>query len=328
MRHKKELFIGLAVLLFSVLILLWTGSQDISFGHFLRSILFGFGDSFTPQEEIIVWRLRWPRILLALTVGSALATAGVCQQAIFKNPLAEPFILGVSGGAALGAALAIVSGNPGYINMAAFVGGVVTIFLVKGLDEKFATTRNVTHLLLAGVAISALANAFLSAIMSVYAQQMQVIFFWVMGSVAMPPDNFLVICALVFIGIVFIFSYARELDLISLGDEQAFFLGVEVKTVRNTILFLSAMITSLAVSMSGAIGFIGLVVPHLLRSWVGASHVLLLPLSAIWGGVLLLWADGLIRLTPWFGNLPIGVITALFGAPFFLYILWTRGRQV
>ncbi len=325
MKHKKQLAAAAAVLAASIFILLWSGSQAIGFAHFTKSLL-GI-ENFTPQEAVIVWQLRWPRIMLALTVGAALATAGACQQAIFKNPLAEPFILGISSGAALGAALAIVSGNPHQISMAAFLGGVLTIFLVKGLDGRFSTTRNVTHLLLAGVAISALANACLSAVMSMYAQQMQVIFFWVMGSVAMPPDNFPMICLFIFIGMIFLMSYARELDLISLGDEQAFFLGVEVKKVRNIILLLSAMITSLAVSMSGAIGFVGLIVPHLLRNWVGASHTLLLPLSAVLGGVLLMWADGLIRLTPWFSTLPIGVVTALFGAPFFLYILWTRGRH-
>ena len=323
--RKRAAAVAFIVIVSSVCILLWAGSLHIPFEHFVRSV-FSWGDEFTAQERVVVWQLRWPRIVLALTVGAALATAGACQQAIFKNPLAEPFILGISGGAALGAAIAIVLGKPGYINIAAFVGGIGTIFTVKALDARFATTKSVTHLLLAGVAISALANAALSAIMAVYSQQMQVIFFWIMGSVAMPPDNYPLICVFIFIAILAVMSYSRELDMISLGDEQAFFLGVEVKKVRNIVLLLSAMMTSLAVSMSGAIGFIGLVVPHLLRNAVGSSHMVLLPLSAIWGGILLLWADGLIRLTPWFATLPIGVITALFGAPFFLYILWTRGR--
>lgn len=321
---KRPIIFASVAMLFSVCLLLWLGSKEIMLSHFVQSIL-GL-KSFTAQEEIIVWHLRLPRIILALTVGAALAVAGACQQAIFKNPLAEPFILGISSGAALGAAIVIVLGHAQYISLAAFFSGIVTIFLVKGLNERFSTINSVTHLLLAGVAISALANACLSALMSIYAQQMQVIFFWIMGSVALPPENYLFICLFILIGILMIISYARELDLLSLGDEQAFFLGVEVKKVRNMLLFLSAMITSLAVSMTGAIGFIGLIVPHLLRNWFGASHKTLLPLCAVWGGILLLWADGLIRLTPWFQNLPIGVITALFGAPFFLYILWTRGR--
>lgn len=321
---KSHILLAVIAMFFSISLLLWLGSKEIPLAHFWQS-LFGL-DSFTAQEEVIVWQLRLPRIILALTVGAALAVAGACQQAIFKNPLAEPFILGISSGAALGAAIVIVLGYTQYISLAAFVSGIVTIFLVKGLDARFSPANSVTHLLLAGVAISALANACLSALMSVYAQQMQVIFFWIMGSVALPPDNYLFICSFIFIGILMIISYARELDLLSLGDEQAFFLGVEVKRVRNMLLFLSAMITSLSVSMTGAIGFIGLIVPHLLRNWFGASHIMLLPLCAVWGGVLLLWADGLIRLTPLFQSLPIGVVTALFGAPFFLYILWTRGR--
>lgn len=327
MKEKKlALFFAISAIVFSMCTLLWLGALHMPLGHFVLS-LFSLGDAFTQEEALIIWQLRWPRMVLALVVGAALAVAGACQQAIFKNPLAEPFILGISGGAALGASIAIVTGFSGLINIAAFVGGIGTIFAVKALDERFAPSNSVTHLLLAGVAISALANACLSAIMSIYAQQMQVIFFWIMGSVAMPPDNYLVICAFICLCILAIFSYARELDLMSLGDEQAFFLGVEVNKVRNSILFLSAMITSLAVSMSGAIGFIGLIVPHLLRTAIGSAHVYLLPLCAVWGGILLLWADGLIRLTPWFASLPIGVITALFGAPFFLYILWTRGRE-
>ncbi|MDR2006476.1 MAG: iron ABC transporter permease [Acidaminococcales bacterium] len=326
MKMRWSFVFAFAALLISVCLLLASGAHDMGFAHFTRSLL-GLGDSFTAQEELIVWRLRWPRILLSLTVGAALATAGVCQQAIFKNPLAEPFILGISGGAALGAAIAIIAGYPNLIAFMAFVGGISTVAIVKGLDAKFASTGSVTHLLLAGVAISSLAGACLSALMSLYSQQMQLIFFWIMGSVAMPPDNYPLICGFIILCIAITCGYARELDLISIGDEQAFFLGVEVKKVRNIVLFLSAVITSLAVSMSGTIGFIGLVAPHLLRNWTGASHVTLLPLSAVWGGIMLLWADGLIRLTPWFSALPVGVITALFGAPFFLYILWARGRM-
>lgn len=321
---KTRILFAVIVLFFSVCLFLWLGSKEISLVHFIKS-LFGL-ESFTEQEKIIVWNLRMPRMILALTVGAALAVAGACLQAIFKNPLAEPFILGISSGAALGAAVVIVLGYSQYISVAAFVSGIMTIFLVKGLDERFSSANGVMQLLLAGVAISALANACLSALMSIYSQQMQVIFFWIMGSVAMPPENYLFICLFIFVGIFMIVSYSRELDLLSLGDEQAFFLGVEVKKVRNMLLFLTAMITSLAVSMSGAIGFIGLIVPHLLRNWFGASHLILLPLCAIWGGIFLLWADALTRLTPWFQNLPIGVITALFGAPFFLYILWSKGR--
>ena len=324
MKKILPLVFAIITLFMLAFLFLWQGSQKIELFHFVKSIL--FLESFTSQESIIVWDLRLPRIILAVTVGSALAVAGVCQQAIFKNPLAEPFILGISGGSALGAAIAIVLGYSSFIGFAAFLGGITTISIVKLLDAQFSYTRNVTHLLLAGIAISALANAFLSAIMSMFAQQMQAIFFWLMGSVAMPPDNYLVLCTIIIVGIIIIYTYSRELDIISLGDEQAFFLGVEVKKVRNIVLILSAVITSLSVSMSGTIGFIGLIVPHLLRNWIGASHFMLIPLAALWGGIILMSADALIRLSVVFSNLPIGVITALFGAPFFLYILWTKGR--
>lgn len=324
---KRFWFLGTFLLLIlSILFLLSQGTKAISLTSLFHSLLPGTSSSLSLPDQIILSEVRVPRILLALVVGSALAVAGTCQQAIFKNPLAEPFVLGLSGGAALGAALAICFQKSEYISLAAFAGGITATVLVEALSNRFNKgSQSVTHLLLAGMAISAFASALLSAVMAIYSQEMQVIFFWIMGSVSQPPEHSLILGAIILAGILAIFYYHKELDIISLGEEQAFFLGISIKEFRRFLLLLSALIVSLAVSMSGPIGFIGLVTPHLLRNWFTPSHRYLIPMAALWGGMLLLWADGLIRLVPLFSTLPIGSVTALFGSPFFLYILIRKG---
>lgn len=324
---KNFWFLGTFLLLIaSILFLLSQGTKEIPFISLIQFFIPGIPASLSVPDQIILSEVRVPRIILALAVGSALAVAGTCQQAIFKNPLADPFVLGLSGGAALGAALAICFQKSEYTSLAAFVGGISATVLVEALSSRFNKgSQSVTHLLLAGMAIAAFTSALLSSIMAVYSQEMQVIFFWIMGSVAQPPEHYLIIIAVILAGIATIFYYHKELDIISLGEEQAFFLGISIKEFRRFLLLLSALIVSLAVSMSGPIGFIGLVTPHLLRNWFAASHRYLIPLAALWGGILLLWADGLIRLVPIFSTLPIGSVTALFGSPFFLYILIRKG---
>ena len=322
-------FLGtIAFLLFSLLFLFTSGTKNISFWSICTSFFPFVQNTLSPVDQIILTELRAPRIFLALIVGSALAVSGTCQQAIFRNPLAEPFVLGLSGGASLGAALAICLNFPQYVSIAAFIGGVSTILLVDKLGSYFGdSNKTITHLLLAGMAISAFASALLSALMAIFSQQMQIIFFWIMGSVSQPPDNWIFLSLLILAGMLGMIYFSKEMDLMSLGEEQAFYLGIPVQRLRKILLLVSAFVVSLSVSMSGPIGFIGLVTPHLLRNWFTPIHRYLLPLAALWGGILLLWADGLIRLFPLFSTLPIGAITALFGSPFFLYILIRKGLK-
>jgi len=329
MKVRNWFFGTIAFLIASVLFLMASGTKEISVFSIISHFSPFDSSDLELADQIILSKVRLPRILLALVVGAALAVSGTCQQAIFRNPLADPFILGLSSGAALGAALAICLNHSEYVSLAAFIGGIGAIFLVEKLSGRYGKNdRSITQLLLVGMAISAFSSALLSTIMSVYSQQMQAIFFWVMGSVAQPPDNFFFLSILIFAGIIILFSYHREMDIITLGEEQAFFLGIPIKQLRKMLLLLSAFIVSIAVSMSGPIGFIGLITPHLLRNWFTPTHRYLLPLAALWGGILLLWSDGLIRLFPLFSSLPIGAVTALFGSPFFLYILIQRGKRI
>jgi len=325
------LVISPVILIITVLSMMTVGTAAIEIKDIVTIIsgrLFNTDLSgINPAHNLIVGDIRWPRVALAVLVGSSLAVSGACYQAMFRNPLADPFILGVSSGAALGAAVAIVYNQTAFISLFAFVGSIVTIFMVYFLGNNPVEGVNTNQLLLAGVAFGSMLNALLSATMALNTQQISTILFWLLGSLANPPANLEAIALIVAFGLVLIMFYARDLDIISVGDENAQYLGVDVTRVKIIILVGTTLITSAVVSVSGIIGFIGLIVPHLLRRLVGPQHSLLLPLCAIWGAVFLLIADGLTRIFVSLSQIPVGVITALFGSPFFLYVLARSGRK-
>jgi len=247
---------------------------------------------------------------------------------MFKNPLADPFVLGVSSGAALGAALSIVTGHTQFMIVLAFGGALFSITLVYFFGQRNTYSGFDQQLLLAGIACGAMLNAILSAIMALNSQQMQMILFWLMGNLTNYVENLSPIFLVVVAGLLVAMMYARDLDVIALGDEEARYLGVNVDRVKLVLLLSTTLVTGACVSVSGIIGFIGLVVPHLVRRIAGPGHLLLLPLCAIWGAILLLLADGLTRTSPLLSGIPVGVVTALFGSPFFLYILYSAGRRL
>lgn len=318
--------ISLAVLLLTLLGTLTKGTAAIPlsdvFGVLLAKLGVGNAAILATPNGIILWEIRWPRVALAVLAGSALAISGACYQTMFRNPLADPFILGVSSGAALGAAAAITFWQGAYITMSAFAGSAVAVAAVYflGRQDEGAGSEN---LLLAGVAFGSMLNALLSCIMAIFSQQIHLIVFWLMGSLASPVQSLPAVAAAVCFGMAAILVFARDLDLIALGDETAHHLGVNLSRVRLVILGATTLITGAVVSVTGIIGFIGLVVPHMVRNIAGPEHVRLLPLSAVWGAILLLWADSLTRMFTTLVTIPVGVITALFGGPFFLYILYT-----
>ena len=246
---------------------------------------------------------------------------------MFKNSLADPFILGISSGAALGAAISIVTQHTQFMIVLAFAGALISVGLVYLFSQRATTIRSDQQILLAGIACGAMFNAMLSAIMALYAQQMQMIVFWLMGSLSNYVDSLKPIIVVVAIGLATAMVYARDLDVMTLGDEDARFLGVSVDRVKLILLLSTTLMTGACVAVSGIIGFIGLIVPHMVRKLVGPVHLLLIPLSAVWGGGLLLVADSLIRNISWLSSIPVGAITALFGSPFFLYILYSAGRR-
>ncbi|MBP2654566.1 MAG: hmuU 3 [Firmicutes bacterium] len=282
----------------------------------------------TLAQQIIVWNVRWQRIALAMIVGSGLSVAGACFQTIFKNPLADPFVLGVSSGAALGAAVSIITRHTELMIVFAFAGAMLSLVLVYLMGQQSLELRSDQQVILAGIAIGALLNALLSASMALNSEQMQMIVFWLMGSLTNYVGSLKPVIAVVIFGFVIAIVYARDLDVMVLGDEDAQFLGVDVAKVKLILLVATTLVTGVCVSVSGIIGFIGLIVPHIVRKLAGPTHLVLLPLSAILGAVFLMLADGLTRSHPLLSGIPVGVVTALVGSPFFLYVLYTAGRRM
>ena len=294
----------------------------------------GLDPQLSSAHEIIVFELRLPRLTLALLVGSSLAVAGVVMQAFFQNPMAAPSIIGISSGASLGATVAVVTGlsigvaGLGAVPLAAFVGALGATALVYVLSRRGGRTP-VGVLLLTGIAMGALFSS-LAALVLVMGQDparrdLDQVVYWMLGSVAgrsWAHVSLVVPYVAIAGGLTYLFG--RDLNLLTLGDETAHYLGLNVEQVRLTLLALSSLLTAAAVAVSGIIAFVGLVVPHLMRIIVGPDHRVLLPASAIAGGILLVLADVMARMLAAPTEIPVGIITSLIGAPFFLYLLHRR----
>ncbi|MBI4963281.1 MAG: iron ABC transporter permease [Desulfomonile tiedjei] len=293
------------------------------------------GSGQDPVWEKVVFNIRLSRICLSGLVGLTLAAAGAAFQGILRNPLADPFTIGVSTGAAFGASLAIFLGlggqtylGMGFIPLAALAGALAALFTVIALARINRQLRPET-MVLAGIVVATFLAALISLIKSLDEESVSSIVFWVMGSFQGRGWNH-VAFALPYMaaGLVLIGLYSRELDLLSLGGVQARQLGVNVDRVRLRILIGASLLTAGAVSVSGVIGFVGLVIPHLVRMAVGADHRPLLILSGLLGAVALIWSDVAARvLLPGGEELPVGVVTALLGGPFFCLLLkWRKER--
>lgn len=281
---------------------------------------------------VILFQIRLPRIVLAILVGASLALAGAVYQAIFKNHLADPYIIGVSAGAGLGATVGIIL-NIGQhslgiyaIPVLAFAGGLLTIILVYQI-AKVGTRVPVTSLLLAGLAVSSTLAALMSLIMVLGGKDLHTVVFWLMGGLYTANwDQVKMALPLILIGAPIPFFFVRELNVMLLGEERAQHLGVEIERVKKILLTVASMVTAAAVAVSGLVGFIGLMVPHLVRLVVGPEHRGLLPVSLLCGAILLLLADTLARnvLNP--VEIPVGIVTAILGGPFFLFLLFKKRR--
>ncbi len=281
---------------------------------------------------IILFQLRLPRVLLAMVVGAALATAGAVFQALFRNPMADPAIIGVSSGAALGAILVIVAGAGNALGTmgvpaAAFVGALATGFLVYRL-ARLGPSVQVPTLLLAGVAVAAVISAVISLIMTFSGQEIRSIYFWLLGGLgARGWQSLQAASPLVAVGLVAALASVGDLNLAALGEERAAQLGLEVERFKRVMLAIGSLLAAAAVSVSGLIGFVGLMTPHLLRLVVGADHRRLLPASILAGASFLVLADLAARTAVSPQEIPVGAVTAVLGGPFFLYLL-RRERRV
>ncbi len=297
-------------------------------------ILFGGGvEGVSPVHRVIVTQIRLPRVLLGLLVGSALAVSGVAMQGLFRNPLASPYVLGIASGASTGAALAILfaSGLVLFLPLGAFVGATAAVMIVYGLARGRDRRTSIFTLILAGVAVGALFSAVTSFLifLSSGGEKLSDVLFWIMGGLSRASWSSIAILApIVAVGIAAVFTFARDLNALSLGEEGAFHVGVNPDALTRWLLGLTTLLTAAAVAMSGTIGFIGLVIPHAMRLLVGPDHRRLIPVSALAGGCFLVWSDMAARTVFAPAELPVGVITAFLGAPFFLYLLKTRGTRL
>lgn len=279
----------------------------------------------------IVWLLRFPRLLLAAAAGCGLAVVGVVMQAIVKNPLADPYILGISSGASLGATASIMLGigvglGANFVGIAAFLGAFL-ISLAVLFIANLGGRANSVKLLLAGMALSAVCSAFSSFIVyfSPNKEGLQTVTYWLMGSFAGATwDALFVILPLVFLAAFFFWTQSRMLNLMLLGDDTAITLGTDLHLYRQVYLLVSALIVGFIVYASGMIGFVGLVVPHVVRLLTGTDHKRLLPAAALLGAILLVIADGLCRVIIPRTEVPVGILISLIGAPWFVYLLVKR----
>lgn len=279
----------------------------------------------------IIRDVRLPRVLLGFLTGASLAVCGACYQGIFKNPMADPYILGISSGAALGAAVGIVLHFSGSFTglsgstLLAFAGALLTVLLVYTIS-RVGKKVPVAGLLLSGIAVNQSLSAFQSLLMLFHQQSMDQIMFWTMGSLNGKGWNqVLVVFPYVAVGCFLLLTCARELDIMLMGEETAVQLGVNVEILKKKVLVISSIVTAAVVSATGIIGFVGLLVPHVVRLFTGPKHKVLMPVSLLFGGTFLILCDTFARsvLTQ---EIPVGIITAACGGPFFLYLLWKSRR--
>ncbi|CAM3929348.1 iron ABC transporter permease [Paenibacillus alkaliterrae] len=285
--------------------------------------------AYTSGEVAIVTQVRLSRVLLAVLVGACLALAGTGFQGVLRNPLADPYTLGVASGSSVGAAFIILFGLQTALGMwtiplVAFSTGTITLLGVFWLSRSKGIMQ-IETLILSGVIIQSFLGAFVSFMVSLSQGVVNQILFWLMGSLAMRSwDNVYMLLPFLAIGLPVLLVYGQSLNLFVLGERHAAHLGIRVERTKLIVLISSTLLTAAAVSVSGVIGFVGLVIPHLIRLLVGPDYRLIIPLSAIGGGVFVLWADTLARTALSPKEIPLGVVTALIGAPFFAYLLHRR----
>jgi iron complex transport system permease protein len=318
------------LLLTTFLVAVGRGAVAISPAQIIAILLDRLGIAtaitFSEQQAAVLWTIRVPRVLLGMLVGGALAASGAAMQGIFRNPLADPGLIGVSSGAALGAVFATVIGVTGLgiaaLPVAAFIGGLPTTLVVYTLARQERRTEVVT-LLLTGVALNAICGAAIGFLIFLATdQQLRGIVFWSFGSLGGATWRWVILISPPLLAALLLLPrWGSALNLLTLGEREARHLGVETERVRLYLIALTALLTGLAVAVCGAIGFVGLVVPHLLRLILGPDHRTLLPASIFGGAILLTLADLVARTAAAPLEIPLGVVTSLIGGPFFLWLL-------
>ncbi len=324
------LFLALSFLLGLILLSITSGTVSIDFVKVMDILKYhiGFGEDvyWSKVEDMVVYDLRLPRALLACLAGAGLTVSGVAMQASVKNPLADPYILGVSAGASAGATAVIAADllditSEYSISLGAFGGAILAMFFLFILNKN---NKDSVRLLLSGCVISILCSSVTSIIMFMAKDKEKIssVVFWLMGSVADANWTMIpIVAVVVVIGFFTMVIYYRQLNALLLGDETAHTLGVDINRVRKRLVVLVALMVGAIVAFCGMIGFVGFVIPHIVRSLLGANHKIVLPVSAYVGAIFLLLCDIVAKVIVAPEELPIGIVTALIGAPFFIYIL-------
>lgn len=321
------------------LVSLSVGTVNFSFFQIIETLLLSMdGYSEPSQIQSIIMDIRLPRLILALLVGASLAILGAVMQGLFRNPLADPSLIGVSGGASVGASIVIVAAGGAMLSplaglsmvaLGAFIGGAITTLVVYRVATSSLGT-SVTTMLLAGIAIGAIAGAF-NSLLSYFSdnQMLRQISVWQMGNLGGANWQKVSIMASVSLIIFSLLpSQARSLNALLLGESEARHLGIDVQRIKRQLIFLTALGVGVSVALAGLIGFVGLIVPHMVRLLIGPDHRALLPASALAGASLLLIADSIARVVVLPAELPTGILTALLGAPFFVALLLKQRGQI
>ncbi|MBA2642309.1 MAG: iron ABC transporter permease [Actinobacteria bacterium] len=328
---------AVAFLIVSLVVGVLTGPIDLGAGSVLESAAArlrvpGFTSSLTPTEEAILWEIRVPRVVLGALVGGMLALAGATYQGVFRNPLADPYLLGVAAGAGLGATIAIAYLPEGLrgqraLPVAAFVGGAVAVVLTYAVGRSARRERDAATLVLAGVTVAAFFTAWQTFVQQQNSETLQQVYTWILGNIPSTGwADVVLILPYVAVALVVILALRRVVDVLNLGDDEAASLGINVRRVRLALVVAATLGTAAAVAVSGLIGFVGIIVPHAIRLVSGVGYRALLPLSAIVGAGFLVLADVIARTALSPAEIPLGVVTAFLGAPFFALVLRaTRG---
>ena len=289
----------------------------------------------SEQDWNIVWLIRTPRVVLAAIVGSMLSISGASYQGVFRNPLVDPYLLGVAAGAGLGATLVFAFQRGATENwivdplpLAAFIGALIAVLVTYVVGTAFGTTQSTTTLILAGVAVTSLATSIQAFILQRNTDVVRQVYSWILGRLSSATWGYVrLVLPYVLLSTGVLLMHRRLLDVLRVGDDEASALGINVRRVRLIVVLAATLGTSAVVAVSGLIGFVGIIVPHAVRLLAGASYRMVLPLSVLLGAAFLVFADIPSRVLANPAETPIGVVTAFFGAPFFLYLLRTRNTS-
>jgi iron complex transport system permease protein len=310
------------------------GPADIGASQVLTEVVsripgVGIESGLSDVQQDILWAWRFPRVVLGMMVGGTLAISGASYQGVFRNPLADPYLLGIAAGAALGATLAIVSGLPAALVVpAAFVGGIGAVAATFALGRTMGD-RSATTLILAGVAMASFFTALTTFVQQRNSETLREVFAWILGRLSTSGWTEVALLApYAAVSIAVMLSYRRKLDLLTVGDDEAASLGVDVNRVRTIVVIAATAGTAAAVAVSGLIAFVGIIVPHAVRLVAGTSYRVVLPLSLLAGAAFLVAADLAARNVMAPAELPIGVVTSFLGAPFFVLVLRTSRRSL